>query len=95
MKKPTAKAIEKEISRLEKMMPTVRPFSAFGDNHHAAIKAQVKVLQEDLSEDDIYDMYDGMDNILSSALEAREWMEGTREDEGSVADDWESLVIKK
>ena len=39
------KQIDKEIAALKKMKPNVRRSSAFGDNHHAAIDAQIDVLE--------------------------------------------------
>lgn len=85
--KPTQKQIDSEIAKLKKMKPRVRRTSAFGDNHHNAIDAQVEVLTSRLSEMAIYDRSDDgtgdelnedkwRENVRESALEARRWMDG-------------------
>ena len=102
MNKPTEKQIDEEIAKLKTMKPTVLRQSMFGDDHHEAIDAQIEVLTERMSEDEIYDKYpsveenefDGVaDNISSSAHEAAMWMEGYDED-GSPSEQWQSLVRK-
>jgi hypothetical protein len=76
--KPTAAEIKTEIDTLKKMKPKVRQFSMFGDDHHAAIDAQIMVLQGDMDEDTICDRWDGeeLSNLRDSALEARQWLDG-------------------
>lgn len=88
--------IDTEAKKLEEMKPTVRRCSSFGDNHHDAIDAQVRVLRERMSEDDIYSEFgdEGMDdfaqNVLDEALEARWWMCGDNDTAPSEA--WKDLV---
>ena len=104
MKKPTAKKIAAEAEKLKAMKPNVRRNSSFGDDHHAAIDAQIRVLTEDMSEHDIYDMepnneeeeeYDDLwkENEVSSALEARRWMDG--EEKNPPSKDWEGLLVSR
>ena len=93
----TANQIQAEADTLELMKPKVRKFSGFGDNHHNAIDAQIAVLRDDLSEDQIYDSYgdntadEFEQNVLDEALFARQWMDGEEENAPSV--EWKDLVI--
>ena len=77
MTKPTQKEIDQEIKKLQKMKPKVLAYSAFGDDHHAAIDAQIEMLKGEL-DDTTNEYYDLSDNIWSSADEARAWMDGWR-----------------
>ena len=74
----TKDQIKKEIEALKTVRPNVRPRSAFGDDNLAQLDAQVAVLENDWDNNDIYDEYDraGLsEEILSSALCARQWMD--------------------
>ena len=85
----TEKQIKKEIEALKTVRPNVRPTSMFGDDNLAALDTQVKVLEENLNNDRIYDAYDHCDSseyILGSALHARQWING-EEDDG-LAEMW-------
>lgn len=100
MKKPTQKEISAEIKALRKMKPTVLARSAFGDDHHAAIDAQIETLDKGLSQGVIYDRSYLMedkedyfaDNQLERALDARRWMDG--EDSEKPSSGWKSLIRK-
>ena len=92
MKIPTAEEIVAEIATLKTMKPNVRKSSAFGDNHHNAIDAQIEALEMRMDEDEVYDkMADEADNVRDGALEAVRWMEGESED-GAPSENWKSLV---
>ena len=99
--KPTDKEIQKEIETLKKMKPTVRMTSIFGDNHHHAIDAQIRVLEKQMTEYDIDDAVSpdsddfnfACDNVRNAMYEAARWLEGESEN-GCLSDEWESLVIK-
>jgi hypothetical protein len=102
MKKPNAKQIEAEIETLRTMKPTVLMESMFGDNHHDAIDAQIDVLANGLTEDDIYDIFVPLeedplkgcaDNVRDAMLEAAQWVNGESED-GAPSKNWECLVRK-
>lgn len=88
----TEKQIKKEIKALKTVRPNVRPYSAFGDNNLAALDAQVKVLEENLNNDRIYDVYDHCDSseyVLESALAARQWIDDEEDpDDGDLGDGW-------
>jgi hypothetical protein len=102
MKAPDQQRITEEIAALAALKPKVRRQSQFGDDHHAAIDAQIRVLQDGLSEDEIYDEFTDPDdeeagrNVLDAALDARFWLdgdwdEGDHEGDSPVAD-WKSLA---
>ncbi len=83
--------IQKEIETLREMKPKVRQFSAFSDDHHAAIDAQIEVLEEDLDDDDVYERFEeDAQNILDEAIHALEWMNGENDEAPSVG--WADLA---
>ena len=91
--------IEAEIAALTAMKPTVRKFSAFGDNHHKAIDAQVETLTARLDANAVHDSFgeDAMadefsQNELDAALAASDWMLGLAADDEPPSADWQSLV---
>lgn len=104
----TTEEITTEIATLKAMKPNVRKTSSFGDNHHDAIEAQIEVLENGMSTDEIYDKWETTDdedidfdegraeNVVNSALEAQMW----RDDDGSEgplaapSEEWKSLLIK-
>ena len=100
----TKSEIKKQIKWLETNKTKVRHHTVFGDDHWDAIEAQLRVLREEMSEEDIFDKFqlaknpdDEGDNIVeenvqSAALEARRWMDG--EEETSPIENWKSLVWK-
>jgi hypothetical protein len=103
MKKPTDKQIAAEIAALKKIKPKVRARSAFGDDHHAAIDAQIDVLVKRMTNDQVYDRYeptgdsdidrdDGRsESIHSSALDALNWRTGDSND-GAPSKSWKELT---
>lgn len=93
--KPTDKAIQEEVARLKKMKPRVLHRSFFGDDHHAAIDAQVRVLENNMSADSIENYFepdeDGRgQNILDAALSACYWREG--EIDENPSHEWKELI---
>lgn len=88
----TRKAIQAEIARLKEMKPNVLQFSAFGDDHHAAIDAQIEVLEGDMSEDECYDSIKFSENetILEECLYAARWARG--EEKNAPSANWVELV---
>jgi hypothetical protein len=91
------KEIELEITTLKEMKPKVRRSSAFGDDHHAAIDAQIDVLQNNHSEDWIWGQADEpadsgyVDNVRDSALDAARWRSG--DEDTKPSEGWKELVI--
>lgn len=94
VKHKTRKQIDAEIAALKEIKPKVRHFTAFGDDNHAAIDAQIEVLENDLDEDDIDNM-DGAEfeteNEVSAARDAALWRDGNFEG-GSPSEEWGTLV---
>lgn len=92
MKEPSESEIEQEVAALEKMKPNILRESKFGEDHHAAIEAQLEVLRERMDEDDVDENYgDAEDNIRSAAQDAANWLTGDHESE-HLTSDWESLL---
>jgi hypothetical protein len=83
-----------EIQRLEAIKSRVRRYTAFNDDNHAAIDAQIQVLVGRLSLNDIYDSWNDEDDedfsqyVLDCALEAYNWMADSSE-RAPVSTDWE------
>ncbi len=89
MSKPTDVQIKKEIETLKAMKPKVRRHSAFGDDHHEAIDAQIRVLEERMELMDIDENFEG--EVHSNAQDARSWLDGEY-DEPTLSGEWQSLV---
>ena len=94
MTRKTQDEIKAEIAKLKEVRPLLakmRPVSTFGDNNLAALDAQVVVLEQDLSEEGIYDKWNGIDEyyVCEEALFAREWIDGTTfVGDGDPAEGW-------
>lgn len=92
----TKEQVAVEIATLTEIKPNVRHSNAFGDDHHAAIDAQIAVLTDWMDEDAIYAAWGDEDadefaqNILDEALAAYGWMYG---DELAPHEGWSDLVI--
>lgn len=94
-KRKTEDQINAEISALVALKPKVRERTAFGDDNHAAIDAQLAVLRERMSSDEVYDAYGDEDadefdqHTFDAALSACDWMTGMlASDEDSPAASW-------
>lgn len=84
--------IDEEIKILEEMKPKVRHYTAFGDDNHKAIEFQIRVLQEKMTSEKIYDRFDADEtHMLDSAIEAWEWMNDEPENV-RPSDEWRTLV---
>jgi hypothetical protein len=76
----TKEQIDLEIAKLNELKPATREKSLFGDDHHAAIDAQVTVLSDYMDLHDIYESYgdestdEFYQNVLDGAIAAYEWM---------------------
>ena len=95
----TTSQIEAEIAALKAMQPNVRRFSAFGDDHHGAIDAQIGTLTDRLNANAVHDAFgedamgdDFSQNELDAALEASDWMFDEAADDQPPSADWQSLV---
>lgn len=99
MKEPTPKQIIAEIAELKRIKPLIPMRNGFGDNNHERIAAQICVLEQRLSEDDIHElskdeededsMWRNQDNV-SLGCHAARWMDG--EEREAPSSGWQSLV---
>lgn len=90
----TLEQITVEVEKLQKLKPTVRRFSAFGDDNHAAIDAAITVLSELLDGDEVRERFGAggmdagpMEQVLDTAVRAHAWMTG-RTDEAVSDEGW-------
>ncbi len=98
--KPTSEQIAAEIALLQAVHPKVPTHSFFGDDNRAAIDAQIRVLQERMSLDEVHDTFgeltadgDFSQNTLDCALTAHDWMRGLlAADEATPAAGWEGIA---
>lgn len=80
-----------QVVALRAIKPTVRHYSGFGDDHHAAIESQIGVIEGTLSDDDINDI--GSDNSRDAAFCAQQWLDGADLEDGpDPASTWKCLV---
>jgi hypothetical protein len=101
MAKPNKKRIEKEIKDLTEIKPKVRHFSMFGDDNHKCIEAQIEVLTNNLSDEQIDDKWGGEVcdesapalSLYDNATEARAWLDGESELK-TLVEDWRSLIYE-
>ena len=96
--------IDAEIAALKAIKPRVPERSFFGDDNHAAIDAQIAVLTERMSVDDVYsrfgvddtaepDIEDHSEHELDSAVSACDWMRGLlATDEQSPSQGWGDIA---
>lgn len=98
--KPTPEQVALEVARLKAVHPLVPTHSFFGDDNRAAIDAQIKVLEEGMSLDEVHaafgeftDEGDFSQNTLDCALTAHDWLQGDlADDEASPAFGWEGIA---
>jgi hypothetical protein len=93
-KRPTLKERIEACLKLREMKPHVLAESMFGDDHHAAIDAQIEVLEEGLDQDRTeYRFQDDPENVQSAAMDASRWMEGEKIDDFTPpSESWKELV---
>ena len=80
----TQKEIDEQIKRLKDVRPKVVPFSAFGTDNLECLDAMVRVLEQNMDEDAIWDRWDREEedmDIRSNADEALRWLEGESEED--------------
>jgi hypothetical protein len=98
----TKKERERELKRYRSMQPFIPKRSGFGHDNEGTVAAQIDVIENDLSEDEIEDRYyvdetaeeycEGDNDVWNEALYARQWLDGD-EDE-SPSQGWEPVVKK-
>jgi len=86
-------AIDAEIVALTKIKPTVRRTSQFGDNHHDAIDAQIKVLDQRMNRTEADDYFEfDPENVQDAVRDAVDWLRGEFTGAASLAESWRELV---
>jgi len=91
--KPTPTEIIAEAKILETIKLKVPSPGKFGGDNHAAIDAQIQVLEELMDINDIDEKNDNEEwsnHVTDSAREALDWMDGDSEDKPS--DGWMPLI---
>lgn len=97
---PTPDQCKEEAKKLWAMKPRVRETTLFGDDNHAALEAEAKVLNEGMSEDQIHDQWgedanEADEHVLNHALTVYKWMhEGDVDGDGSPSFQWEAIAKK-
>lgn len=95
MASKTQAEIDKQIEALKAIRPKVKPYSAFGDNNLDKLDAQLKVLEEDMDSDEVWDEWpeeEADSEVRMSADDAVSWRDG-ESDIDDLAEDWP--LIKK
>jgi hypothetical protein len=88
--------VEEEIARLKDMKPHVRKTTHFGDDNHAAIDAQVLVLEKRMDSDQIWNEWPEEEEDAhrrGAAMEAQQWLSGQTEDLPSA--EWEARDTRR
>lgn len=94
---PSEKQIEAEIKKLETLKPKITHYTCFGDDNYEKIEAQITVLEEGLTENNVYDRFENVEepdktaDLVSDARAAALWLIGEAED-GTPSKGWGSLV---
>lgn len=94
MSAPNGDEIQAEIKKLEELKPKVRRYTMFGDDNHAAIDIQIRVLKGEVDQDELDEMQsmsDISDHEYDNGTEALNWLEGESEYD-KLSDGWAELV---
>lgn len=100
----TDEEINAEVEKLTEMKPKVVRMTAFGDDNHESIDAQIELLKERMDEDAMCERTQYEDDIEENgrddskwsphagdiARQALDWMNGDSDE--SPSSDWEPLV---
>lgn len=82
--------IDAEIAALKEVKPKVPHFNAFREDNHAAINAQILVLERQMNDKTVFIVFDDS-NYLWAAEEALDWMNGEPES-AAPSKNWQELV---
>jgi hypothetical protein len=78
----TQEQIDAKIAELKEYQQNVQPTTSFGDDNKARAAAMVKVLEDNMDNDAIYDAFEDKDDpdasmyVMDGAQEARNWLDG-------------------
>lgn len=90
MASKTQEEIDKQVKKLKAIRPKIKPYSFFGDSNLDKLDAQVKVLEEDMDSDEVWDEWPEEESdmeIRMSADDAVSWRDGESE-VNDLAEDW-------
>jgi hypothetical protein len=100
----TTRQINAEAKALRKLKPRVPAKTYFGEDNHAAIDAQIEVLEKQLTEKQIETRWyqdetaeefrDGDNRLWDEARYARSWIDGDESDAPSSQSCWGGLAKK-
>lgn len=96
MKNPIPKTpteITAELEALEECKKYAPHHSIFGDDNHAKIELQIRLLQGDIDPDNDQEWDEFSDDEQSMILEAKYWMDG--EENESPSSGWDNFKPKK
>lgn len=85
----TRMEIDEELAVLKGLANEIPAQSAQGEDNHDAINAQIRVIEDDMSFEDMIVAYDDDEFILSAAIDARRWL---KDDDEPVSETWLELV---
>lgn len=86
----TPREILFEVGALRRLRALVPPMNGFGESNVRSIDAQIEVLEKNLSERRVDDLFGAREHLLSNALEAVYWRNGDNDDAPSAG--WQDLV---
>lgn len=87
--------ITREIGLLKELRGSVRQYNFFGESNWLQIDAQIDVLEKRMTSDEVHDAYEGLDEtgyLLSAALSAMDWMDGSLSDDERPSEGWRAVV---
>jgi hypothetical protein len=86
----TATEIKTELSALNDLLNHVPPASCFGDSNYESIKAQIRIIRENMTWDMLFKEYENGDHyIFCAALTAGEWL---HEGFPPASEDWRVMI---
>lgn len=91
METKTQEEINEQVEKLKAIRPKVKPYSAFGDDNLAKLDAQVKVLEEDMDSDDVWDEWPRDEADMETRMAADDainWRDDNSSGEDDLAKDW-------
>lgn len=88
--KKTPAQVTAEINALKAVIHKVPRSSYFGDDNHGAIRAQIKALEENMSQNEVWDSFEDGSYIQDSATSAVQWRDGDSDE--TPSEDWGGMV---
>ena len=86
----TQEEIDKQVKALKEIRPKIKPYNFFGDSNLAKLDAQVRVLEEDMDSDEVWDEWPEEEKDMETRMAADDaitWRDGESEID-NLATDW-------